>query len=117
MTPILRPTTSAEKKYNEAHIKTRNCVERCIGLLKGRWRCLQRGLNYSPKRVSKIVLVCAVLHNLCIYNNIDWENNVQSEDILPQIDTQTDHLVQDGPLSVYREAQALRNAIINNMFE
>lgn len=90
-------------------------MERCIGLLKGRWRCLQRGLNYSPKRVSKIVLVCAVLHNICMYNKIDWENDVQSDNIFPEIDSHT-NLGHDGPASVFREGQAVRNAIINNHF-
>ena len=33
-TPILNPQSPSEKKYNEAHIATRNTVERCFGVWK-----------------------------------------------------------------------------------
>nr|CAI5842432.1 unnamed protein product [Callosobruchus analis] len=48
----------------------RNTVERCIGLLKARWRCLlvHRVLHYDPHMVAKIINACAVLHNLCNRN-------------------------------------------------
>ena len=39
-------------------------VERTIGLLKGRWRCLDATggkLSYKPDKVCQIVRVCAVL--------------------------------------------------------
>ncbi|KAH7959253.1 hypothetical protein HPB49_009681 [Dermacentor silvarum] len=43
-------------------------VERCIGLLKSRFRCHQRyrALHYEPDRAANIVAACAVLHNLCL---------------------------------------------------
>lgn len=46
----------------------RSVVERCIGLLKSRFRCLQRyrALHYEPERAANIVAACAVLHNLCL---------------------------------------------------
>ncbi|CAH0730279.1 unnamed protein product, partial [Brenthis ino] len=43
-TPLLRTTTPQEERYNNAHISTRNTVERCFGLWKQRFRCLLRGL-------------------------------------------------------------------------
>ncbi|XP_044764246.1 putative nuclease HARBI1 isoform X2 [Coccinella septempunctata] len=39
-TPVLNPGTEAERRYNQAHIKTRNCIERCFGVLKRRFPCL-----------------------------------------------------------------------------
>ncbi|KAL1429865.1 hypothetical protein MTO96_015645 [Rhipicephalus appendiculatus] len=59
---------SAEGKYNSAHASMRSIVGRCIGLLKSRFRCLQRyrTRQYSPERSSNIVAACVVLHNLCI---------------------------------------------------
>lgn len=45
----------------------RNSVERAIGILKGRFRCLlvHRVLQYHPDVVAKIVIACSVLHNIC----------------------------------------------------
>ena len=45
MTPYLNPASVSEQRYNSAHIKTRNVVERCIGVLKNRWACLHRGIQ------------------------------------------------------------------------
>lgn len=50
--PILNaPMGSPEFRYTQ-HITTARCaVERCIGILKGRWRCLrkERALHYQAE--------------------------------------------------------------------
>ncbi|KAH7954901.1 hypothetical protein HPB49_022689 [Dermacentor silvarum] len=54
--------------FNAAHSSLRSLVERCIGVLKMRFGCLQRhrALYYGPVFTSKITTACAVLHNLCM---------------------------------------------------
>ncbi|XP_017479894.1 PREDICTED: putative nuclease HARBI1 isoform X1 [Rhagoletis zephyria] len=42
MTPISATSCTAEERYNIAHKSTRALVERCIGLLKSRFRCLSK---------------------------------------------------------------------------
>lgn len=44
------PAASPEARYTEHIVKARSAVERCIGVLKGRWRCLrkERTLHYTP---------------------------------------------------------------------
>ena len=52
MTPKLNeePGTPSAR-YTEAHVSARSAIERCIGVLKGRWRCLrkERALHYQPE--------------------------------------------------------------------
>lgn len=66
---------SAERRFNTKHAKARNIIERTIGVLKNRFRCLlgARQLHYSPKKAAQIVNICCALHNLCISHNIEFE--------------------------------------------
>lgn len=43
-------------------------MERCIGVLKKRFRCLlrYRTLEYAPEKAAQIINACTVLHNMCI---------------------------------------------------
>jgi hypothetical protein len=67
LTPITNATPgTAEEYYTDIHCKTRNTVERCIGVLKARWRCLlsHRVLHYHHTIVAKIINAGCVLHNI-----------------------------------------------------
>ncbi|XP_070377332.1 putative nuclease HARBI1 [Dermacentor albipictus] len=70
LTPVTGhpPIHTAEGRYNIAHAAMRSVVEQCIGLLKSRFRCLQRyrALYYELDHAANIVAACAVLHNLCL---------------------------------------------------
>ncbi|XP_028980658.2 putative nuclease HARBI1 [Esox lucius] len=55
LTPLTNPQTDRERRYNDAHSRTRSVVERAIGQLKCRWRCLDRTggmLLYRPDKNS-----------------------------------------------------------------
>ncbi|KAK5650254.1 hypothetical protein RI129_001283 [Pyrocoelia pectoralis] len=73
MTPILNPVGNAEVQYTQRQRSARNCIERCNGVLKGRFRCLigERKMRYDPGTVGRIAIACAVLHNFCIEGRID----------------------------------------------
>jgi len=66
--------TSAQKRYQTAQIKCRNTVERTIGILKSRFRCLDhksRGaMQFSPEKSAQVIACCAILHNYCRRRNI-----------------------------------------------
>ncbi|XP_037529156.1 putative nuclease HARBI1 [Rhipicephalus sanguineus] len=59
---------SVEGRFNAEHITMRSIVERCIGMLKARFRCLQRylTLHHKPERAADIIAACASFHNLCL---------------------------------------------------
>jgi hypothetical protein len=77
MTPIegADPQTP-QGRYTRAHKTVRNCVERCIGVLKSYFRCLikDRVLHYTPVTAAKIVYACAILHNILRMRNIVDDN-------------------------------------------
>lgn len=87
MTPVANPTTEQERRYNSAHTRTRVTVERCCGLLKGRWLCLVpagRTLLYTPEKVCDIILACSVLHNIALLHGVPLDVPAQPEAPMPE---------------------------------
>ena len=73
LAPLRNTRNEAEERFNVAHGKTRRIIERTFGLLKARFRCLDRtggDLLYSPQKVSRIVVACVMLHNLAVTRKV-----------------------------------------------
>jgi hypothetical protein len=66
LTPLLRSRTPAEQLYNESHIRTRNVVERCFGVLKRRFPILAYGCRLQINKELIIIVVTSVLYNICL---------------------------------------------------
>lgn len=66
LTPYLNPVRNGQQKYNEAHIKTRNVVERQYGVMKRRFPVLALGIRLKLDTAVNVILACCVLHNICI---------------------------------------------------
>ncbi|XP_032687237.1 putative nuclease HARBI1 [Odontomachus brunneus] len=69
LTPLLHPTTAAENLYNNAHIHTRNIVERVFGVWKCRFPVLSLGMRLKIETVQDIIVATAVLHNIVRNHN------------------------------------------------
>lgn len=83
LTPILNAEPGTrEFCYTTRHVKARNCVERCNGVLKARFRCLSsdRNLRYQPNFVGQIINACVILHNISVRGQL-VENNYHFEPI------------------------------------
>lgn len=96
MTECSNPESgSPEEYYNSLHCKARNSIERTIRILKTRFRCLlvHRVLHYDPEMVSKIVIACCVLHNLCNCAGVPFS---KLPNRLQQQESQTQRLLQQG---------------------
>jgi nuclease HARBI1 len=101
---LRNPVTDAQRRYNRAHIQTRNVVERSIGILKRRFPCLSSTLAYQPEKVGKIMTVCAILHNIAIECQ-------DQEEFLPDPNYVDDVFIDDNIAGL-----AARNVFIQTYF-
>lgn len=79
MTPYVGNNLNLDQTiFNEIIVSTRSLVERTIGLLKGRFRCIlgERQLRYNSTKVSKIIYTCATLHNFLLLNGFDMFHDI-----------------------------------------
>ncbi|CAL1682526.1 unnamed protein product [Lasius platythorax] len=83
--------TVRNKNYNYCLSSTRMVVERCIGLLKVRFRIL---LDKLPMKrtdlIPKYIMACCVLHNICILKNDMIEIPLLVEDVTENITENVD---------------------------
>ncbi|XP_050338636.1 putative nuclease HARBI1 [Bactrocera neohumeralis] len=80
LTPFRNPLVgTAQHTFNQKHSSARNVVERTIGVLKSRFRCLARLLQYQPKKVVQITNVCCALHNVCKHYKVQELFSVDTE--------------------------------------
>lgn len=107
LTPLANPGTPGERRYNKAHIKTRNCVERCFGVWKSRFPCLQYVLRNRVQRSVVIITATAILHNIAVRRNLpefQYEHIPQNEIII------------EGEVRG-RDLTYVRSALIDTIFE
>ena len=65
--------------FNRDQMSTRACIEQAIGLLKGRFKILRRGMTCDLHHVERTVRACVVLHNICIAKRDVWTPNSAAE--------------------------------------
>lgn len=82
MTPVLNPASAAERRYNVAHIATRNIVERTFGIWKKRFHCLTNKLTLKLETVTTVISATVVLHNIAArYMDLNDPEQVFMEDV------------------------------------
>lgn len=74
ITPILNPETAAERRFNQAQIKTRGIVERTFGIWKRRFPILSLGIRNKLITAQSIVVATAVVHNITQEQNDFFED-------------------------------------------
>ncbi|KAI4463155.1 hypothetical protein MML48_4g00006908 [Holotrichia oblita] len=97
---------SHKREDNNAHIRTRNVVERTFEIWKSRFRCLATCLQYKLRNVVRIIAATAVLHNIAILRG---EQHVQEDFV--------DRVVDGPPVAVIpARGNAIRAAFIQRHF-
>ncbi|KAG5861420.1 hypothetical protein JTB14_000002 [Gonioctena quinquepunctata] len=126
-TPPGADPNTPDGRYTESHVRTRNVVERCIGVLKAYFRCLRkdRVLHYKPDIAAKMIYACAILHNILRERKIidsDLEHNIEDgiENGQDGGDGRNGDDGQNGEnlqeVDLLREAREIRNNLILQVF-
>ncbi|KAH7980154.1 hypothetical protein HPB49_013461 [Dermacentor silvarum] len=63
---LLSVASMQVSRYQAAHIRTRNTVEKAFGVWKRRFPCLDMGLQHSAERSAVVTTACAALYNLTV---------------------------------------------------
>jgi nuclease HARBI1 len=66
LTPVVNPTTDAERAFNTAQTSARNCIERTNGILKRRFPALKYGIRLHITNVLPVIVATVVLHNIAV---------------------------------------------------
>lgn len=117
-----RNLTNAEIIFNQRICEIRSLIERTIGVLKMRFRCIlgERKLRYSPTKASQIFYSCVTLHNFLIFNGFDIFHDIPADQLNDMIAQQNQMPIMDGvggPIPAQTRAQAivLRNHLIQHI--
>lgn len=104
--------TPSHVDYNYRFSKTRVKIENAFGLLKSRFRQLIRLDFWKVKTMSRFILSCCVLHNLCIDNNdtieFEPENQFHGENL-------DNNLIQASTNILKRRGEEKRDIIRQQM--
>lgn len=93
LTPLINPVNAADNLYNESHIRTRNVVERLIGVWKRRFPVLAYGSRCRLDNILATIVATAVLQNIAVDMNEDLPpvpNELNAEEL--------DYLILQGDI-------------------
>ena len=79
ITPYRNPQDEGSKKFNQAFSATRVRIENCFGLLKQRFRQLMMLEFWDVSSMSKFIMACCVLHNICLLQNDDFDIEIEND--------------------------------------
>ncbi|KAK2444307.1 hypothetical protein QL285_015340 [Trifolium repens] len=65
------PPTNAQEAFNRAHSSLRSCIERLFGVLKKRWKILNKMPQFSVKTLTDVIIAAFALHNYIRINSQD----------------------------------------------
>ena len=113
LTPVRNPRTQQERRYNYAHARTRNVIERTFGIMKTRFPVLQDPMRTKLRNSFVIIVAIAVLHNVGITRGDVWQADIeQNDDGMNNVDDQQDDAAAVGNA----RGNALRRHLIETLF-
>lgn len=111
MTPFKPPQNDLERHYNLIHAQDRVIIERVFGQLKQRFPILKNKVRVSLDKVPKIVVCCAVLHNISKHLNDGWDYDFEENNELLIEDNANGHVLDRNELRIRQRGQQKRDNI------
>ncbi|XP_036329439.1 putative nuclease HARBI1 [Rhagoletis pomonella] len=102
-----------QSTFNKCHSRARNVVERTIGVMKNRFRCLlsSQRLMYDFNKAKSIINICAALYNICIHlGEVAQETTINEDSEETSIDTTS---LPPEDLTAANIRNSLMNTLIN----
>ena len=96
MTPVNNPVTEPQRRYNRAHVLTRNTIERAFGVFKRRFAALHFGLRLKMETVFAVIVAVSVLHNIAIFRN----DIIENMNVPENIDEQNEDLPNNNQVNI-----------------
>lgn len=84
-----------EIAFNTALSNARVAVECAFGMLKNHWCILGKWLDSKISFGNKIAVACAVLHNFCLLNQDEWDDD-ENHDHRDQGHENNNDVIRDG---------------------
>ncbi|XP_011858511.1 PREDICTED: putative nuclease HARBI1 isoform X5 [Vollenhovia emeryi] len=106
--------TNKQREFNKRFCATRVLIENTFGLLKARFRQLTELHLHSIDKISKFIISCCVLHNLCIDNDDDI--NLEFEDVIDDNEELNDVVREEQEALLRRLGEIKRNALLEVLF-
>lgn len=103
--PFPEATRDPEEIALKALSGVRVAVECAFEMLKNRWRILWKRLDRKISFANKIAIACAVLHNFCLLNQDEWNDDENDDPRDQGHESNNDDVIRDGEdvRSVLRE--------------
>ena len=109
--------TPIERYFNKVHSGSRQCVERCIGICKGRFRRLKFIDIQGDEDICYFIGSVGVLHNLVLKTDADDTLEEYYEDGRQEFSDSEDSSDSDEDLPIPREtAKDNHNAIAQELY-
>ena len=105
MTPVNNPVTEPLRRYNRAHVLTRNTIERAFGVFKRRFAALHFGLRLKMETVFAVIVAVSVLHNIAIFRN----DIIENMNVPENIDEQNEDLPNNNQVNIRGNLVRQRN--------
>ncbi|GAB4846805.1 hypothetical protein Ancab_039809 [Ancistrocladus abbreviatus] len=105
---------SVEEYFNMKHARARNVIERCFGLLKGRWSMLRSPSFFPIRTQGRIVMACCLLHNLI--RRYMPTDPLEEEEVINEDDDDIDDVEFITTIETSNYWTTFRNTIAQNMF-
>lgn len=111
LTPLINPTSASELRYNEAHSRTLNTIDKCIRVWKKRFPVLSSKIRLSLANAQAIIIATSVLHNICRLLNLE---DMEPEIEIPDCNIEFPNYLAEGGDVVNNFSE--RQALIDNHF-